>query len=584
MTTDLPIAAARPQPLSAGPDPREIPSWFDDESPQGRRKRRLKRFARPLAVLGALGSAAALWYGGRPAPAITIVGIVSLALGVVCGVALLRRLLSAGHPVIGIARTIVEEAVGTRLSVLLVMLVVVALPTLPLVLDPGERLAYRLQFFLDWSLSGASALLALITIALSCSSVCGDIDSRRIHMALSKPLRRWEYLLGKWLGVVLLDLLLVSLVGIGVYAFAEALRRSPAADSADRRAVEEQVLTARASARPVHPRQQEFDKAIEAAITQIRNDDPALFDKDPAAARRRIFAQHVFLWHTVSPDVVSSYLFTGLEAARLRTQVVQLRLQPFADNSTTSTAEVRFALWLNERPYPVKQGKHEEYVFAAGPVHTLELPASAIAEDGTLRVTIANRNMLMPGDPAPTSIGFNPGEGLELLYRVGSFEGNVLRGLLLMWAKLAMLAATALAAASWLGLPVAMLASLMVFAVAVASGFLADAIDIYTGVDGGNPTLTSMLRLRATLLLERVAKFEWWDAIKTIGSYAADAFLSLIPSFGDYDSITQVATGRLVSLAETAAGVCELGLVYPLLLLGIGWWLLERRDLVSSSS
>ncbi|MFM8804558.1 MAG: hypothetical protein ACKOK8_11720, partial [Planctomycetia bacterium] len=91
----------------------------------------------------------------------------------------LRRLLTAGHPVIGVARSIVEEAVGTRLSVLLVMLVVVALPTLPLVLDPGERLAYRVQFFLDGSLSGASVLLALITIALSCTSVCGDIESRR---------------------------------------------------------------------------------------------------------------------------------------------------------------------------------------------------------------------------------------------------------------------------------------------------------------------------------------------------------------------------------------------------------------------
>jgi hypothetical protein len=199
-------------------------------------------------------------------------------------------------------------------------------------------------------------------------------------------------------------------------------------------------------------------------------------------------------------------------------------------------------------------------------------------------VTIANRNMLMPGDPAPTSIGFNPGEGLELLYRVGSFEGNLFRGLLVMWAKLAMLAAAALAAAAWLGLPVAMLASLMVFTSAVASAFLADALDIYTGVDGKNPTLTSMVRLRATLLMERLAKFEWWEAIKTVGSYAGEAFLALIPSFGDYDSITQVATGRLVSAASTAAGLGELGLVYPLLLLAIGWWLLERRDLVSSSS
>ncbi|MFM7292461.1 MAG: ABC transporter permease [Planctomycetia bacterium] len=584
MTQDLVITTEPPPaagPRHTGP---EIPDWLDDESPRGRRTRRLRLLVRPLAVLAGLSLAVGLWFGGRPAQAITVLGVVALALGVVCGVAGLRRLLSAGHPVVGVARAIVEEAVGTRLSVLLVMLVVVALPTLPLVLDPSERLAYRLQFFLDWSLSGASALLALITIALSCTSVCGDIESRRIHMALSKPLRRWEYLFGKWLGVVLLDLLLVTLVGMGVYAFAESLRRSPAADNADRRAVEEQVLTARASARPVHPRQQEFDKAVEATIAAIRKDDPVLFDKNPDGARRRIFSQHVFGWHTVSPDVVSSYLFQGLGDAGRRAPVVQLRLQAFADNSQTSTADVRFALWLNERPYPVKEGRHEEYVLAAGPMHTLELPSTAIAEDGTLRVTIANRNMLMPGDPAPTSIGFNPGEGLELLYRVGSFEGNMLRALVLMWAKLAMLAAVALAAAAWLGLPVAMLASLMVFASAVASGFLADAIDIYTGVDIADPTLTSMLRLRGSLLMERVAKAEWWEAIKTVGSWAGDAFLTLIPSFGDYDAITQVATGRLVSAASTAAGVCELGVAYPLLLLALGWWLIERRDLVSSTT
>lgn len=562
-----------------------MPSWFDDEAPRGRRRWWGRgRWRRPLAALAVGAGAAACWASGHQAWAIAIGGVVGLAGGVVLGLALLRRLLSGGHPVVAVARAIVEEAVGTRLSVLLLMLVIVGLPTLPLVLDPAERLAYRLQFFLDWSLSGAFVLLAMVTLAVSCGSVCGDIDSRRIHMSLSKPLRRWEYLLGKWVGVCLLDLLLVTLVGGGVYAFAQALRQAPAADNADRRAVEEQVLTARAAARPIHPREAEFNRSVEAAIEQIRKDDPALFAKDPAGGRRRIRSQQVFLWHTVSPDVVSSYLFSGLQPQRLRTRVIQLRLEPFADNSKTTAAEVRFALWLNERPYPVKAGHHEEYTLQAGTIHTLELPASAIDDDGTLRVTIANRNRIMPGDAQPTSIGFNPGAGLELLYRVGSFEGNVVRGMLVMWAKLAMLAAVALAAAAWLGFPVAMLASTLVFVAAVASGFLADAIDIYTGVDGADPTLTSMLQLRSSLLLERIAKFEWWEAIKTIGAYVADGFLALIPSFAHFDSITQVATGRVVTLSALAAGLLELGCGYPLLLLGLGWLLLERRDLVSGPS
>jgi hypothetical protein len=562
-------------------EPAEISPWFDDGFPQARRAARL---ARPAAVVLGVAMAAICWWAGRSDLATAVVGVIGLATGFVTGIAVLRWTLSGSNGIVGVARAVVEEAVGTRLSVLLVMLVVVGLPVLPLVLDPAERLAYRLQFFLNWSLSGASVLLAMVTIALCCGSVCGDIESRRIHMALAKPLRRWEYLLGKWLGVVLLDLLLVILVGIGVYAFAQALRRSPASDAADRRAVEEQVLTARGVARPVHPSRESFDAAVEAEIDQLRRDDPAAFARDPAGARRRIVSRHVFEWHVVSPDVVASYLFPGLDRTRLRSDVVQLRLQPFADNSKTSAAEVRFALWLNERPYPVKDGRHEDYTLSTNTIHTLELPASAIAEDGTLRVTIANRNMVMPGESQPTSIGFNPGEGLELLYRVGGFEGNFIRGQMLMWAKLAMLAAAALAAASWLGFPIALLVGLMVFVTAVASGFFADAIDLYTGIDLQSPTLTSMVRLRAGLLVERLDKLEWWEAAKTLGAYFADAFLALIPCFGDYDAITQVTTGRVVSTAELAGGLLELGVLYPVALIGLGWLLLEKRDLVSTAS
>jgi len=531
-----------------------------------------------------LALAAGLWATGRPAAAIAVGGAVALAVGFVGGVAVLRQLLSGSHPVIGVARAIVEEAIGSRLSILLVMMVVITLPILPLLLDPQERLAYRLQFLLTWSLSGASVLLAVITIALSCGSVCGDIESRRIHMTLSKPIHRWEYLFGKWLGVILLDGMLVGLVGIGVYAGVLALAQTPAADATDRLAVEEQVLTARVVARPVHPSGADFDRSVAATIEEIRAADPASFDRSPDQARKRIVAQKVHQWHTVTAGVVSSYLFTGFDRQAIRAPVVQLRLEPFADNSSIARADVRFALWLNERPFPMRDGEHESYTFSSGMTHTIDLPTESIADDGTLRITFANQNLVMPGEEQPTSISFTPGEGLEVMYRAGSFGGNVVRGLLVMWAKLVLLAAAALAAAAWLGFPTALLASLMVYVTASASGFFADAIDIYTGFDRKNDTLMDMLRLRLGLLLERIVKFEWWELIKTFGAYCADAFLAVIPSFGTQDAIAQLATGRLVPLTEVASGVLFLAVAYPLALLALGWVVLERRDLVSSAS
>jgi hypothetical protein len=124
----------------------------------------------------------------------------------------------------------------------------------------------------------------------------------------------------------------------------------------------------------------------------------------------------------------------------------------------------------------------------------------------------------------------------------------------------------------------------MVYVTASAQAFFADAIDIYTGVDGPKSTLTAMLRMRAGMLGETLLKLEWWEAIKTVGSFVADGFLCLIPSFGAYDSVTQLATGRVVPSGEVWMALAVLACGYPLLLLAVGWALLERRDLVGSLS
>jgi hypothetical protein len=542
-----------------------------------------RRFVLPVAGAAVLVTAAVLWTTGRTAAATAVCGGMALLLGMAAGIAVLRMLLTGSNGIVAVARTVVEEAVGTRAPILLVMLIVVGLPALPLVLDSSERLEYRVQFFLTWSLSGGAFLLSLITILLATSSVCGDIESQRIHMTLVKPLERWQYLLGKWLGIVLLDLVLVGVLGIGVYAGAEALRRSPGADAVDRRAVDEQVFTARSVARPVHPRGKEFDATVNKAIEQLEKDDPAAFRLDPAAARKRILAQHVLEWHTVSADVVASYVFEKLDVKRQPGGLMQLRLKPFADNVSMDRADVRFAVWLNDRPYPVRNGKHEEYTLKSLTFHTLDIPVAAVDDSGTLRVTIANRNLVPAGETRATSISFSPGKGLELLYRVGGFTDNFLRGLAVIWAKLGLLAAAALAAASWLSFPIAVLVGLMVYLSAVARAFLADAIDIYTGLDLAGATLTSMVRLRLTLLLERLAKLELWDAWKTIMSYAADIFLALVPSFAAHDGITEVATGRVLPAMDMLASCGELAVLYPFGLLLLGWLLLERRDLVNVS-
>lgn len=569
MTTDAP---ATPGPLTAP---------FIDDDPA--RPSGWSRDPRPFVVVAGVVVAGLSWLTGRETLALSVGSILLLVAGVALGVAVLRRLLSASHGIVGVARTVVEEAIGTRAPAILVLLIAVLIPTLPLLLDPEERLAYRLQFFLSWSLSGACFLLAMVTIALTCGSVCGDIDSQRIHMTLAKPLARWQYLLGKWLGIVLLDAMLLAVIGAGVFAGAMALRRGAAADAADRLAVDEQVFTARASVRPVHPDRSAFESAIAAEVERVRKEDPEGFARNAAGIRRRILSERVLEWHTVTSDVVASFLFEGLDPKRIGAEVVQLRLKPFADNVGVDRAEVRFAMWLNDRPFPIRNGRHEEYTLPSLMFHTIDIPVSTIGPNGDLKLTIANRNLVPPGETVPTSIAFSPDKGLEILYRSGSFGWNFVRGLGVGWAKLAMLTAAALAASSWLAFPTAVLTSLMVYVAAVGRAFLADAVDIYTGRDAANATLVAMIRLRGRIILEALNTFDWWSAAKSILSLAADAFLAFVPSFGTHDGVTEIATGRLLTPAAVAGSCGLLGVIYPVVLIALGWALLQRRDLIGSS-
>jgi hypothetical protein len=102
-------------------------------------------------------------------------------------------------------------------------------------------------------------------------------------------------------------------------------------------------------------------------------------------------------------------------------------------------------------------------------------------------------------------------------------------------------------------------------------------------MDGGQATLASMVRLRTGLLLERINRFEWWEAAKTLTSWVAEGFLAIVPSFGIHDGITEVATGRLLPVAQALGSAGILGIAYPVALVTLGWVLLERRDLVNVS-
>lgn len=533
---------------------------------------------------GLLAAAAVVWLLaalGWRSTATGVVGVVGMTAGCIAGLAVVRWLLSASTGTVGVARAVVEEAVRMRAALALLAALFAAVPVLPLVLDHSERLQYRIQFLLQWALGGAGLILGLLTIFLACGTVCGDIDTNRIHMTFAKPLRRWEYLLGKWLGIVVFDLLLVALAGAGTYTFARMLAATPAADAADRAAVDGQVLVARAAVAPGHESPAEFAAAVAATIAQREKDDPAAFAGDATAIRDRIRWEHEWQWHTVTPDMVSTFVFTDLGRPGTPAADVQLQLRPRVTNVDVDLADVRFAIWVNERPWPVQEGRHVEQTLASGATHVLDIPGDVIGDSGTLQLTIANRNLVPAGETRATAITFPPGDGLRLYRRVGGFEGNFLRCLAVIWAKLALVAAVGVVAGTGLGFPTAALLSLLVTVTALGSGFFRDALGVYNVVADSAATAAGQ-RLTEAAALGR--QFRIYEAFRMLLGFVADAVLWVVPSFAEFPSVADLATGLAIPAGRVLACALKIGVVFPALLGLVGWAILERRDLVRSSS
>ncbi|MGH9468522.1 MAG: ABC transporter permease subunit [Terriglobales bacterium] len=87
-------------------------------------------------------------------------------------------------------------------------------------------------FFLQLGLYAADLLVAVVAILVASDALAADIASGAIHTLLSKPLARWQLLLGKWLGLVLLLTALEALLFGGVLGLSFAFAHLGAAHAA----------------------------------------------------------------------------------------------------------------------------------------------------------------------------------------------------------------------------------------------------------------------------------------------------------------------------------------------------------------
>ncbi len=475
---------------------------------------------------------------------------------------LARLVLKLPWAPLSVARSVLDEAVSLRVVVGLFALLLLLVPMLPFLLAEDQPLRYRVQQFLGYSMGAMTFILAVFTLIFACWTLANEVRDKQVFTTLVKPIGRAQYLLGKWLGIVLLDAILLSVAGVGIVGFTQFyLAKLPAQDRYDRLAVQEEVLTARVKAepRPAQP----FAEKVEQRIAELLRERPeqliemgraaaaergrvelsrdALLERGVQRAHEQLLGQERTAWRSLGPVNTQAYaqvyVFDHLDRAAEYGDVIYLRykIKGATGSKTPLAMDINGYRFQIEAPINITQRQ--------------PIPVDIVDAEGRVNVVIYNRS---PNQ----SITFPVEDGLAMLYKVGRFGPNFARAMALTWLKLAFLAALGLTMATFLGFAVAMLGGLLVSVGVFVSGYVLDSLSGFGG------------KIEAAV-----------DYLSVFLKWIGWAFTKPLAMFSEYQPIGHVVDGLYLEPAQVLSALFWIGLIWTGGSLLIGWLIFRGREL-----
>lgn len=496
----------------------------------------------------------------RPAMTFVATGLSGLVVSFTLLMKLLLVGLSGKPRWMAVAQTVVRESVRLRISVAFIVVLLVALPLIPVFIDHKSPLRYQIQSFMARSLDLTYVCAACMTLTLGCATVAFEIRDRQIWQLLTKPLPRLQYLLGKWVGIVTMNAVLLVVSGVGIFLFVQWMRTRPALDELDRLAVRDEVMVARESAFPPYHgmTRDQLLGAVDAAIASdailkadIQEGRKRIEDvrRDVSAERQKDFLASQRM---VGPGESKTLVFSGLQGAKRPGHSLTLRFLLHAGGSDTHSV------------YPVvfrfRDGSWIDRKFVPATSSVIAIPSDLIDEEGKLSIELMNLEF------DATAKAFQPGEftfnwdadAVELFYRVGGFEANYLRGMAVNLVKLSFLAMLAVCSATILSFPVACLLSFAVFLAGSMTQFLAESIR-YQSLDLGSSMVAQVV---ATIIYALANSVEF-----------------LLRPFGETSANESLVRGINVGWDEVMRALAVVGVVWTGATRLIGWLAFRRKEL-----
>ena len=454
-----------------------------------------------------------------------------------------------------VARQTISEALRMKVAVIFVVVLIILIAALPFSIRGDGTANGAVRTFLSYSLWSVGFLLSLLTIFMS-QSLSLDIATHRIFTVVSKPIPRWQYFIGKWLGIVLFDLALLLFAGLAIYGMAHYIPTRFDMTQDDRQTLQNEVFTARGSSKVIRP---DLAEAVDLRFQQLR--DEGRFSEseriNEEEVKRRLGMEMMKKWRTIMLGMSRTFSFERVLASRDPADLFQVR---FCQGAAVYPPDqiIRTVWYIGDRSKGA-QGYRVDRRDVLDRFHRIAVPGDAIAADQTVRAILVNVNPFEGEPEYNTVIVFRSDELPQVLFKVGSFEFNFVRLLCLMLFKLMFLAGLGLFAASLFSFPVACLISLTIYAMSAGRSFIQESLG-FIGSSGGD---------------------DFW---RQLFSPFMEMVLHALPNLGKFSALNEFVSGMNVGLVWVLMGVGELVLLSTTIVVLAGCISLHCRELALPSA
>lgn len=452
------------------------------------------------------------------------------------------------------------EMLRMKIALVVIFFLAAILAAVPFILVTDDTQPGHVKLTLTYSVTILVFLLSALTIFLSAFAVSSKVKGEQMLLLDSKPVQRWEVMLGKWTGIMVLNLVLIAVMGTIIWGLAKYVARPSAGTEADQEEIRTEVLTARRTVFPDPPviSDQEIERAYNLKLKAGRLPEDHL----PAREKEKIKADFI-RWNRVVPfGFPARWTFSGIKPGKNE----KLFFIYKATASSSAAGNFLYGTWFFGREFSDNWlGLPAKETFDSP--HKIELPQEVLDETGELIVRF--RNETPAYKEKEIMVAFTDDDSLKVLYRSGPFGQNFIKAMLLIFIMLGFLAAVGIALGSLFSFQVAAyILVVMLICSALVGSVKNDVIRPITLTPGLGPGASVSEKIFSNPVVQLFYR----------------AVFLLVPEIHNYNPVNLIATGNDVPWSLISRAFLILFLFKAGLVSLVGWYFFNRKELAMAAS